>query len=93
MSEQGVEGILAASGSQARVERERALAMEAVLTNAAELGVETAVQRFGGALTQTERQLLITLTPDELTAFNATRQKLGGLAQLRARDDNNNNNL
>jgi hypothetical protein len=68
--------------------RERSLALEAVLSNAPTLGVQEAVERFGAALTPTERQLISSLSQEELAAFVSTRAKLGGIG---FRLPNNNN--
>jgi hypothetical protein len=46
----------------ARQQQERAMAIEAILNNAAEMGIEEALSRSGSALTTTEKELLKTLS-------------------------------
>ncbi len=60
-----------------REQQARALAIEAILNNAPTLGIEEAIQRFGSDLTDTEKELLKTLTPEELTSLKSILSKLG----------------
>lgn len=55
----------------------RAVALEAVLNNAADIGIEDALSRFGSALTDTEKEILKTLTPEELASLKSILSKLG----------------
>ncbi|MBW4546056.1 MAG: hypothetical protein KME25_16645 [Symplocastrum torsivum CPER-KK1] len=55
----------------------RAVALEAVLNNAADIGIEDALSRFGSALTDTEKEILRTLTPEELASLKSILSKLG----------------
>ncbi|MBD1805468.1 hypothetical protein H6F98_08405 [Microcoleus sp. FACHB-SPT15] len=55
----------------------RAVALEAVLNNAADIGIEDALSRFGAALTDTEKEILKTLTPEELASLKSILSKLG----------------
>lgn len=61
----------------ARQQQERAMAIEAILNNAAEMGIEEALSRFGSALTTTEKELLTTLTTEELASLKSMLSKLG----------------
>ncbi|MDP8966916.1 MAG: hypothetical protein M3O33_23595 [Cyanobacteriota bacterium] len=61
----------------ARQQQERAMAIEAILNNAAEMGIEEALSRFGSALTTTEKELLKTLTTEELASLKSIMSKLG----------------
>jgi uncharacterized protein YaaR (DUF327 family) len=60
-----------------REQQERAVALEAILNNAADIGIEDALTRFGSALTDTEKELLKTLTPEELASLKSIMSKLG----------------
>jgi hypothetical protein len=53
------------------------MAIEAILNNAAEMGIEEALSRFGSALTTTEKELLKTLTTEELASLKSIMSKLG----------------
>jgi hypothetical protein len=61
----------------ARQQQERAMAIEAILNNAAEIGIEEALSRSGSALTTTEKELLTTLTTEELASLKSMLSKLG----------------
>ena len=61
----------------ARQQQERAMAIEAILNNAAEIGIEEALSRFGSTLTTTEKELLKTLTTEELASLKSIMSKLG----------------
>lgn len=71
---------------------ERSIALEAVLTYAPTTGVERALERYGGPLTPTERQLISALTADELESLRALEEKLAPVQARRANNNNNNNN-
>jgi hypothetical protein len=71
---------------------ERAVALEAVLANAPEVGIETALDRFGGALTPTERKLVSSLSVEEIGSLNRIETKLSAVQARRANNNNNNNN-
>jgi hypothetical protein len=64
---------------EALVERDRALALEAVLTHAPDIGMEEALKQFGDSLLPTEHKLLSTLTKEELKALKSIRAKVGNL--------------
>ncbi len=64
---------------EALIERDRALALEAVLTHAPDLGMEDALKKYGESLLPTEHKLLLTLTKEELTALKSIRAKVGNL--------------
>jgi hypothetical protein len=68
-----------ASTHGALVERDRALALEAVIAHAPELGIEEALKKFGDSLLPTEIKLLRTLTPEELKALKSIKAKVGDL--------------
>jgi hypothetical protein len=53
------------------------MAIEAILNNAAEIGIEEALSRSGSALTTTEKELLTTLTTEELASLKSMLSKLG----------------
>lgn len=61
----------------ARQQQERAMAIEAILNNASEIGIEEALSRFGSTLTTTEKELLKTLTTEELSSLKSIMSKLG----------------
>jgi hypothetical protein len=75
-------------------DRERAVALEAVLSSAPELGIAGALETFGSALTPTEAQLVESLSDEEVSQLIALRTKLAPLGSgvWMMRDDNNNNN-
>lgn len=56
---------------------ERATALEAVLNHAPEMGIEGAIKKFGGPLTKVEKDLIRTLTPEEVTQLRNIKRKLG----------------
>ncbi|MEP0885782.1 hypothetical protein NDI49_30090 [Trichocoleus sp. ST-U3] len=62
---------------RAREQQDRAVALEAILNNAADIGIEDALTRFGAALTDTEKEILKTLTPEELASLKSILSKLG----------------
>ncbi len=49
--------------------QERAVALEAILTHAPDIGLEQALDSFGSALTDTEKEVLKTLTSEEITTL------------------------
>ena len=71
---------------------ERSVALEAVLTNASEIGMETALDRFGSALTPTEKQLVSSLSTEEIVSLNRIETKLSAVQARRPTNNNNNNN-
>jgi hypothetical protein len=58
-------------------QQERAAALEAIINNAPDSGIDEALETFGPLLTDTEKELLRTLTPEELTALKSILSKLG----------------
>jgi hypothetical protein len=75
-------------------DRERAVALEAVLSNAPELGIAGALEVFGKALTPTEARLVESLSDEEVSQLIALRTKLAplGTGGSLMKDANNNNN-
>lgn len=74
---------------ESRIIRERSMALEAVLTHAGNVGIDKAIEKFGGPLTNTEKELVKSLKPEEFKALEEIRRKLGHLGSL-AKDNNNN---
>jgi hypothetical protein len=72
-------------------ELERSLAIDAVLASAAEIGIEAALERYGSILSGTETNLLLSVTPEELSALQGVQSKLPQ-AVRRPTNNNNNNN-
>jgi hypothetical protein len=58
-------------------QQERAAALEAIINHAPDIGIDEALERFGSVLTDSEKELLRTLTPEELTALRSILSKLG----------------
>jgi len=58
-------------------QQERAAALEAIINNAPDSGIDEALETFGSLLTDTEKELMRTLTPEELTALKSILSKLG----------------
>lgn len=56
---------------------DRATALEAVLNNAPDIGTEAALKKFGAPLTKVEKNLIRSLTPEELTQLRNVKRKLG----------------
>ena len=83
--------VMSETASEVRGERERSLALDAVLSHGAELGVDAALERFGAAMTPTEKELVRSLSQDDLKSLHSIRGRLGGLGRLAS--DNNNNIL
>jgi hypothetical protein len=75
-------------------DRERAVALEAVLSSAPELGIAGALEVFGNSLTPTEAQLVKSLSDEEVSQLIALRNKLAplGTGASLMKDANNNNN-
>jgi len=71
---------------------DRAVALEAVLSHAPDMGIDRALEQFGGSLTATERKLVSSLTRDELQALQAVEGKLAAVQARKANNNNNNNN-
>ncbi|HWN67444.1 MAG TPA: hypothetical protein VNM90_07370 [Haliangium sp.] len=55
--------------------RERAAAFYAVIAHADESGVEEAIARFGGALSEADKATLRSLKPDELQTLSGLQRK------------------
>jgi hypothetical protein len=83
------EDFLRQAASAAAKEQERARALDAVLAQAPDIGVEDALARFGQALSQTEQELVRSLTPEELKSLRSVEHKLG----LRRSQNVNNYNI
>lgn len=56
----------------------RTLDLGDVLNHALDLGIEESISRFGSALTDTEKEVLKTLTPEELGSLKSILSKTGG---------------
>lgn len=80
--------VLAAGTQAATAERERASALSAVIANAADMGLDEALQKFAGGLSPAEQEMLRSLKPEELKALSTAQSKIASLA---AKDSNNNN--
>jgi hypothetical protein len=61
------------------LERERKLAVEAILSQAPSIGIEKALELYGEALLPTEHKILASLTKEDLEALQRLRGKLGDL--------------
>ena len=53
----------------------RTLALGDVLNHAPDLGIEEAMSKFGSALTDTEKEVLKTLTPEEVGSLKSILSK------------------
>lgn len=84
------EDFLRQAASAAAKEQERARALAAVLAQAPDIGVDEALTRFGQALSQTEQELVRSLTLEELAALRSVESKLG---LRRSQHVNNYNNI
>jgi hypothetical protein len=62
---------------QAAKEQERAQALDAVLAQAPDIGVDEALARFGQALSAIDQELVRSLTPEEVAALRSVESKLG----------------
>jgi hypothetical protein len=62
---------------QAAREQERADALDAVLAQAPDIGVDAALDRFGQALSPVDQELVRSLTREELAALRSIEGKLG----------------
>ncbi len=71
---------------------ERSLALNIVLSNAADMGIDAALQQFGSPLTDTEKAAVKALSKDDIVALRQVSGKLGSLSPLAATNNNNNNN-
>lgn len=64
---------------QTLLERDRVLALEAVMAHAPDMGIDAALKAYGDLLLPTEHKLLQTLTKVELAALKSIRAKVGNL--------------
>jgi hypothetical protein len=62
---------------QAAREQERADALDAVLAQAPDIGIDEALARFGQALSAIDQELVRSLTREELAALRSIEGKLG----------------
>jgi hypothetical protein len=83
------EDLLRQAASAAAKEQERAHALDAVLAQAPDIGVEEALTRFGQALPPIDQELVRSLTPEELASLRSVESKLG----IRRSPRVNNNNI
>jgi len=60
-------------------EVERSNTLEIVLNNAADIGAESAIERFGGSLSTTDKAIVRSLSRDEFVALKAIKGKIGGV--------------
>jgi len=58
-------------------QQQRAAALTELINSAPQIGIDAALANCGSALTDTEKELLRTLTPEELTALSSILSKLG----------------
>jgi hypothetical protein len=65
------------AASAAEKEQERARALEAVLAQAPDIGVDEALTRFGQGLSPIDQELVRSLTQDELKSLRSIKSKLG----------------
>lgn len=70
-------------------ERQSSLALQAILDDAAEIGLHAAVLRHGSALPVHVQEHLAELDDDDVAVLMQVREGLGGLDEL-AMDNNNN---
>jgi hypothetical protein len=68
------------------------LAFSAILAAAPALGLDQAIVRHGASLSENERIVLKSLSPDEVTALANINTQLDQLAVLDNNNNNNNNN-
>ena len=68
----------------------RGLSVYAILSHAETEGIDRAIEKFGDPLTSIEKELLKTLTPEEIKNLNVIRDKIGD--DILAANNNNNNN-
>jgi hypothetical protein len=73
-------------------EVERSLAIAAILSNAPTMGLEASVKKFGASLTSVDRELIGSLTPEELGALKEIEGKISPLRTGTMANNNNNNN-
>jgi hypothetical protein len=59
----------------AKTLRERAAAFYAVIAHASESGIEDAIARFGGALSEADKLTLRSLKPDEVETLSGLQRK------------------
>lgn len=71
-------------------EGERCAALEGIISQAPDIGIEKALKQFGGPLSASEKELIRSLTKDELKSLRIIKGKVGGL--LRKGNINNNVN-
>ena len=81
------------SEESVRAERRRALVLQAVVSHAADMGINEALVKLGTGLSDVEKQMFASLTPGELAGLRSVSLKLPGFG-LRSQifDDTNNNN-
>jgi hypothetical protein len=75
-------------------EQERAIILQTIVGRTAHMPLREALEKFGEGLSEVEKQMLASLTDDELSALRSVSLKLPGvgLRRLGFFDDNNNNN-
>jgi hypothetical protein len=73
-------------------EAERSLAIEAILGHAPSMGIEASIEKFGSNLTSIDKELIGSLTQEELEALKAIEGKLSPLRTQPQGNNNNNNN-
>lgn len=81
-----------ATNPQPSNEGERCAALEGIISQAPDIGVEKALKQFGGPLTATEKELIRSLTKEELKSLRIIKGKVGGLLRKSTNNINGGNN-
>ena len=81
-----------ANNLQQSNEGERCTALEGIISHAPDIGVEKALKQFGGPLTATEKELIRSLTKEELKSLRTINGKVGGLLRKSTNNINGGNN-
>lgn len=71
---------------------ERSIALEAILAYAEDLGIDEAIRKFGEPLYDTEKNLIRSLSVEEIKSLNSIDKKLKAAAKPKENNNNNNNN-
>jgi hypothetical protein len=73
-------------------EGERCAALEGIISQAPDIGVEKALKQFGGPLAAAEKDLIRSLTKEELKSLRTIKGKVGGLLRKSTNNINGGNN-
>jgi hypothetical protein len=60
-----------------REQQERTIALASILNNAPDIGIDEALETYGAALTDSEKEVLKTLTREELDSLKSILSKIG----------------